>query len=394
MNGIKRVLALLLALAVVFPLMPQGRAMADEYVFGQTYKSATVNLRSRPSAESTRLGTYDKGTWMEILDSEDNWFYVRTPDGKQGYMSKNYVTIPNYSISAMGTVVNPKETSFLNLRAEPSYSAKVLGIYYNGVPCVVLSQSGSWCHVRVNGVEGYFNSPYIRISSGPYGEQAATVVTPGLTSINMRSGPGKQYSVVRRYKGGTYVTVLCRGNGWWMVSVDGMVGFMDVSFLEPGILSPSEVARAAGKGNNSSNGSEIIPLSGYAIVTNPKATQVLNLRESASTTARSVGQFRNGARLTVLGQGTEWCRVLSENGLTGYMMTKYLTLVNLPAVPTLTVTHPQGSYVNLRAIPSTYGAILCRVPSSQTVTVVAPGDGWVRVKYRGMVGYMSAPFLK
>ena len=183
--------------------------------------------------------------------------------------------------------------------------------------------------------------------------------------------------------------VLQKGNGWWRVSVDGQVGFMNSDFLREGILTPEESLAEGG------GGSQGIPQPGYAVVTNPRATQVLNLREQPSTTSRVLGQYRNGERLTVLAQGTEWCRVMDENAVVGYMMTDYLSLRNLPATPTMTVSHPQKSFVNLRTGPSTLtGSVLLRLPHGAKVVVLVPGDGWVKVRYNGYTGYAMSYFLQ
>lgn len=385
MKQLWRILSLVLVIALLAGVVPA--AGADSLTFGLTYKSNTVNLRSQPTSSSAKLGTYAAGEWMQILGDSGSWYRVMAQDGKTGYMSKNYVEVTSEKAATIGIVTNQNATAFLNLRQQPSYNAKVLGIYYNGAPCVLLSEANGWYHVRVNGEEGYFRKEYLRLRQQVFSEEVATIVTPGLTAMNLRTGPDKSYGSIRQFAGGSYVMVLQRGNTWWKVAIDGYVGYMDASYLKEGVLTPQEAAKAGGKGPTPSALS-------YAIVNNPKPTQVLNLRESASTTSTSIGQFRSGARVTVLEQGTEWCRVMTGTGLTGFMMTKYLTLINLPTKPVRLVLHPKGSYVNLRALPTSYGAVLARVPSGSAVTMIAPGDSWAHVSYGGLTGYMSVNFLE
>ncbi len=380
------IFALLMALAL---LLPAG-ALAEDHVFGVVYKSESVNLRQQPTQSSGWLGAYASGEWVEITGESGNWYYVTGPDGKTGYMSKNYISVPSERWGTIGIVSNPKNTSYLNLRQTPSYSARVLDIYYNGVPCMILSRSNGWYYVKVNGVAGYFREEFIQQRYMPYAEEVASVVTPGKSGLNLRSGPGKQYSVLAQYDGGTYVMVIQRGASWWKVAVDGRVGYMDASFLKAGILDPSEC---------DSNAISSRPVSGganaYAVVSNPLATQVLNFRETASTNSRVLGQYRNGAQLAVLNQGEEWCRVVNSEGVAGYMMTEYLKLYNLPSVPTMLVSHPQKTFVYLRAMPSqVFGSVLDKVPHGEVVTVLVPGDAWVKVRYKNQTGYMMAAFLK
>ena len=77
------------------------------------------------------------------------------------------------------------------------------------------------------------------------------------------------------------------------------------------------------------------------------------------------------------------------------MMTQYLTLYNLPGVPTMTIEHPKRSFVNLRSTPSMSGnQILAHMPHGSVVTVLIPGDDWVKVNYNGYTGYAGTYFMK
>lgn len=365
-------------------------ASADVLDAGVTYRSERVNLRQQPTQYSTHLGSYPEGTWMVITGESGNWYAVTAPDGKVGYMSKNYVAVHEPVIASVGYVTNPANTSFLNLRAAPSYGAKVKGTYYTGVPCVLQSLSNGWYSVRVDGVEGYFRAEYIDRMEAPMSDEVATIVTPGNTGLNLREGPGKQYAVLGQYSGGKYVMVLQKGTDWWKVSIGGQMGFMSTEFLKDGIYEAGTQASATA---NSGGASE--ELSGaYAVVTNPKPTQVLNLRQSPTTTARVIGQYGQNARVTLLAQGSEWCKVKTASGQTGYMMTKYLTLYGVPGVPTMVVSHPQQTFVNLRSSASMQSNVLARIPHGKEVKVVAPGDGWVKVEYGGKVGYCVNYFLE
>lgn len=373
--------ALLLACALLLALP----AAAAELKFGVVYNTDTLNLRRQATQNSTWLGQYDRGDWLTISGSSGNWYYVTGPDGKTGYVSKTYVQVTEPEYRTIGLVTNQKPTAFLNLRAAPSYGATVVDYYYNGVPCVLLSQSNGWYHVRVDGVDGYFREEYITTATWATSEEVATIVTPNNSGLNLRFGPGMDYEALGQYKGGQYVMVLQQGNGWWKVSIDGKVGYMKTDFLKEGIRKLNEKESTA-----------LVVGVGTAVVSNPKTTQVLNLRLMADASSRVLGQYRNGERLTVLAYGTEWCKVQDKNGTSGYMMTKYLTVKNLTGSAAMTVNHPQKTFVNLRSTPSMMtGAVLVKIPHGAAVTVLAPSsNGWVKVSYKGYTGYAVDYFLE
>ena len=324
------------------------------------------------------------GSWVEIAGNTPDYYLAVSTDGNTGYIRKDEVQVAEIRRAGMGEVTNPSAREYLNLREGPSLQAEVVEICYSGTPFVILGHSGDgWYHVRVNGEEGYFREEFVtERASWPYGEKVATVHATGQSGVNMRTGPGYGYPAIRTCADGAFLTVLRQGNDWWMVSDREKIGFVRSSFLYDGVLNPVYQSSAVS--------------GAVAIVSNPKATQVLNLREMPSRNSDSLKQYSNGTELTLLQQGTEWCRVTDRQGNIGYCMTDYLTLKNAPVTPTKTVSHPDGTYVNLRNAPSMTGTwILCEVPHGQVVTVLIPDvDGWTRVEYNGQQGFMASMFLQ
>lgn len=377
----------LIALALCLLTLP---ALAEN--FGVIYRTDTLNLRAQGSSSSQWLGSYPRGTWVEITGSQNNFYRVYTPDGRTGYMSKNYIDVDwdGSDIRWMAIVDNQNGGAFLNFRAQPSYNAKVLGIFYNGVPLAVQSANNGWYCVTINGQTGYVRGEFV--SDWGYrntgSDIVATIKTPNNTAMNMRSGPGLNYPVTQQFAGDRYVSVLTKGNGWWCVSIDGYRGFMSSDYLVEGLYAARDIAAHGG-----GSGTE----TPYAVVNNARATQALNLRQSASTASQVLDKLHNGDRLWVDGQGTEWCAVTDQStGLSGYVMTQFIKLYNLPSTPTRRVSHPSGSYVNLRSAPnmSTDTNVRTRVPSGSSVTIISPGPDWCKVRYGSYTGYMMSYFLQ
>ena len=373
----RRVVCLML-LALV---LTAGSALAEER-YGVTSDGAL--LKPEPSSNASATAMYPAGVWMTVTGESGGWYTVESPDGAPGWMDVRQVQIPELSMANVGLVSGLSESAYVNLRERPHYQARVLATYHNGAPCLLLSHAGGWYHVRIGGVEGYLREEYVQPTMMAWADEAATVVTQGGGSAELRAGPGARYASVGSYPAGQYVIVLQRGLEWWFVSVDGQTGYLDANCLREGILTYTEISDASWTALHGA----------YAVVNNPVDTQLLNLRQSPSTLSTVLGQYSSGARLTLLNQGLEWCRVMNSAGEVGYMMTDYLLLEGVPDVPVMTVTHPDGTYVNLRSAPSVYlGAVEAQVPHGEQVTVLVPGSEWVKVDYEGTAGYMAANFL-
>jgi len=388
-SSLKKSLAAALVFLLCLALMQS--ALAES--FGVISGTNNLNLRSQGSSSSSWLGSYPRGTWVRIIGSQNNFYQVVLPDGSTGYMSKNYIDTTGdvWQTRRVAVVTNQNGGAFLNLRQQPNYNATVLGILYNGVPLLITGDYNGWYQVELNGQIGYVRQEYVTVQNSVASSKVATIKTPNNSALNLRTGPGTQYPIQRQFYGDQYVMVLAEGNGWWRVAAtDGYgfhVGFMDSSFLTAGLNSAKDVAARDGGGAAGN---------GYAVVNNPRSTQTLNLRMYSSTASQAIAQLRNGTRLWVDEQGTEWCRVtVQSTGQSGYVMTKYIKLNNLPNKPTRKVVHPSGSYVNLRATPDlAYGQVLARVPSARQVTILVPGSDWCKVSYNGTTGYMLSCFLQ
>lgn len=382
----KKSMKLLVMLAVLMLAMfASSSALAETLRFGTVSNSNKVNLREGASKSYDIIGSYKRGTWLRITGDYGSWYKVTGPDGKSGYMMKEYIYI---SAGAKGIIGIVDVSGSLNMRSSASYSGRITASYPDGTPCILLSEKGEWYHVSVDGKNGYFHEDYLETKYTTYSPDACTVVNANGGNVNLRKGPSKSYGIVKSIKNGSYGMILQQGNGWWKISVNGYVGYMDATYLKDGIVRKTTTS-SSGSSSSSSSSSNSSASDGYATVNTGK----LYLRKSASKSSKALGLFARGTYVTVLEQGNTWCKV-KVNGTTGYMMTEYLKFYGLSATATAYVDHPNGAYVNMRKAPSkTTGAVILRVPHGAKVTVLTPGSTWSQIKYNGKTGYMMTSFL-
>lgn len=117
----------------------------------------------------------------------------------------------------------------------------------------------------------------------------------------------------------------------------------------------------------------------------------LNLRETASLSAKVLGQFPTGTLVEIVESGDEWHKV-EVGGKTGYMMARYLN-TDLTNTTTATVRTNTGIGLNLREEPSMDGAIITSYKPGTEVSVMQKGTTWSRVKVDGNEGFMASQYL-
>ena len=264
----------------------------------------------------------------------------------------------------------------LNLRQQPSLSAKVLGQFPTGTLVEIVEAGDEWHKVEVNGKSGYMMAKFL--NSGET-QQTAVVRTNTGIGLNLREEPATNGAIITSAKNGAQVVVLQKGREWSRVSVGGEEGFMATQYLHFG-------------------NAPVKPTGKVAVVANPKDTQVLNLRQTASLDAKVLDYYRNGVKVTILSAGDTWHKVQVEDGKIGYMMAKFLKVTDEEMVvkpfQAKVVNINGGSYVNLRAKASLNAKIIDRIDVGSTVTVTEHGTDWCKVIADGVEGYMSTWFLK
>ena len=299
----KKNFARALSLCLVLALLP-ALALADRFA---VVKGGRLNLRQYPTTDSYSLGKYDTGTWVLAGSESGGWYEVKTLTGKRGYMSGAYLDFGGYN---GGSTVKYANGGYVNLRSGPSTDASVVMRVTSGSTFYMQGNYGGWCYGHVYSgsqqVYGYMYETFL-----DSGVSTAVVTTQNGGKVNVRSGPGSSYSSIGKLASGTQVNVLLKGNGWYMISANGVEGFMSTQYL-------------SGTGSTLGNNTGSTTTSQTAWVNNPKATQVLNLREKPSQSARSIGQYRNGTKVKVVSRGATWCEVYVGTRH-GYMMTRYLS---------------------------------------------------------------------
>ena len=364
-------------LAAVLCLLPFVALAAE---FGSIH-GGSLRLRSAPDANAVVLGAYPTGTWVEVLERGGSWHRVRV-DGKTGYMSARYITLGGTAATTDAAVTGA--SGYINLRENPSLTARVLATYPNGTRVKILANISGFYHVQVGAVTGYMTTTLVRPDNVAL-QTTAIIRTQNGGNLNLRENPSMSARVLQSFRSGTKVNVIQRNSEWTQVRISGVTGFMRTAYLSFGeaTLLPPVTGSTTG------------------IVHNPRSSQVLNLRERPSLDARVLAYYYNGTRVDVLEQGTVWHRVRVD-GTTGYMMAEYLDLVpGGVAVPPPTgsfaavLINPNGgSVVNFRVQPGLDTVIYATYSVGTSATVLEWGTNWCMVRIGDQVGYVSTYFLR
>lgn len=231
----KRMLSLALALVLLLSLVPLASSIAAEYPFCATVKGGWLRLRAQASYSAETLASYYTGTVVTVNAAAGGWYYVTTPDYRNGYMRSEYLS--NGTGSAVGTTmtVSSSNGKGVCLRTGPSTSYPVIAVYPVGTKAKVLYTADGWYQVKIGYNTGYMMSKFLisgsTSPSQPTGKYTAYVVSGNGLGVRLRSGAGMNYSVLGLYPVGTKVTVLKHNSTWDYISIGSRVGYMKNEFL-------------------------------------------------------------------------------------------------------------------------------------------------------------------
>ena len=411
----KKILALMMAfmltaaLPAVADVSPEATATPlPGYTLRQTDELLTVFATRSVKANIAGRIAWDTPD-VYVLEVQGEWCCVTFPASYgtgYGYLPLSCFDVapkatptpapyPEFAVGAEGWVLNSGEGYRLNLRDEPSPTARSLGMYYTGTPVTLTGKvTDGYAQVLLAGTTiGWLDVRFLTLDGQGFVPELPTVTIKNRGSgANLRSGPASAYSRLGWYGHGTEVIILgVRADGWYHVMVDEKVGYIAESMLSGSFRfdygTDSDDPRLT---DNMADGSAVCYLNTRT------AGGQLHLRKEASTGAKSLGLFYTGTPATVISYTrTGWAYVRIGH-LEGYMDADYLSNVRPQHYgQTRTVRNGYGTGMNLRNMPSTDGQIIGFLDNYARVTVLGDlTNDWCYVDIGGTLGYVLGTRLQ
>lgn len=334
--------------------------------------SGTLNLRQQPNTGAQVLMTIPRGESIIVTSRGEEWCAVRY-GGVNGYVMTKFLSFPadeKAEPTSYATVAT--QSGSLNMRSQPTIGSAVVAQIPKGAQVGMIAQSGSWSQVSYGGKTGYVMSSYLRTEgSTPTVSGSYAKVTTASGSLNLRETPSADARVLLSIPQGTVLTVVAHENTWVKVSYGGSTGYVMDKFLTftddaPTATPPAETSLVyVSTGNGGLNLRETASADARVLTTIPDAAQVellqaggtwsqvrynavegfvmsryliaqtgvwrvstpsggLNLRETPSADARVLLSIPKGTAVTMLEQGSEWCKIQYNDSI-GYVMSQFLS---------------------------------------------------------------------
>ena len=181
-----------------------------------------VNVRLQPGTDSDIIVSINKDTKVSVVGETKNWFKVNI-NGNIGYIRKDFLIYGNTASSETST------------QATESTAA-----------------AGSSTQAELDTATSYGTNTTLYTSS----------------DVNVRSQPGTDNSVINSVGSGQSVTVVGETDNWFIVSIDGAIGYISKAYLtseQPATHTDNSGTGNTGTGDGGNGGGTTTPTSPGAV---------------------------------------------------------------------------------------------------------------------------------
>ncbi len=432
-------ISLVCAVAVTITFMPQISVSAAVTAKTTDY----LNLREGAGADKKVVRTLSKGSTVTVLDNSNaTWAKVQTSDGKQGYCSKQYLSVSgsgsssssSSSSSTSGTSATAVTTSALNVRGGAGTANKIIATLPKGAAVKVMdSSNAAWVKVQTSdGRMGYCSKEFLKMTAAspstpskpsiPPTSAPATSATALTTDyINMREGTGTNYKVTATISKGITLKILDNSNAKWakVQAPNGKVGYCSKDFLKIS-TSTGTTTPPATKPNTPNT---TTPPTTSAVT--GTTTSSLNVRSGAGANFGVLVTLAKGASVTVLdNSNATWVKIKTSNGKVGYCSKEFLKIGEVkppqtgtgtgtgtdtgtetgtgagtnpdPNSHTITGASVTADMLRMRETPNASGNVLTNLPKGTSLKVLDTSDSvWTKVQTSGgQIGYVCTEYIQ
>lgn len=191
------------------------------------------------------------------------------------------------------------------------------------------------------------------------------------SSLNIRSGPSTNYSVITTAKKGEEVTIIDSSNGWYKVKLNSG---------KEGWASGTYISKVDSNNQETSTNQKKVIVNG------------LNMRSGAGTSYRVICVLKEGTVVDVISESNGWVKI-KYDGRIGYASGEYLQNIKIESSQVSKTKEVNTDVLNVRSGPGTNHSIVGKLKKGQKVDVLSEANGWSKINYNGKTSYISSSYL-
>lgn len=206
----------------------------------------------------------------------------------------------------------------------------------------------------------------------PIPVQAAGEIKVTVDSLNIRSGPGLEHSVITQVTKGSTYTVEDEKESWYQITVDGQQGWVASWLVE-------------------------YKATGGHIKQAQSLVDRLNVREGPGTSFKLMTQIRPEQAFPVIQEEGEWLQIQLNDQKEGWVAKWLVEYIDQDASEATKLTNKavvQATILNVRSKPDQNSSILGKLSQGQEIDILGVSQGWYKIKWNDSEGWIASDYVK
>ena len=253
------------------------------------------------------------------------------------------------------------------MKAGASSSSDTVTSISDRANITVLKKETDWWYIEYSGIKGWCESKYI-IEATDYVDLSCVVISTSGASANIYTQASSTANVVTRIPNNTTIRVVKQSGSWSYVIYNEYIGWC----LTGDLVNSNDL------------------LSESAIVTSSSAT--LTMRDSASTSGKTVCSIDKGSYVTVIRTNGDWYFV-KYSSKTGWCPASSITFKDVFGSGKYAIVTTDQYELRIRSYASLSADVLGFIPKGAVVRYYTVSNGWYYVEYDGIEGWCSGEKL-
>jgi uncharacterized protein YgiM (DUF1202 family) len=300
-----------------------------------------------------------------------------------------------------------RATTSVNVRTGPGTTYQIIGSVAWGNELETRGPSADgWTPVYYNGQAAYVCSEYFETGSGTTTASAQTTGSAGTATttadLNVRSGPGTNYTRLDTLAYGTTVTLTgTQSDGFAEITFRGATAWVSLSWLS-GVTASAAAATTSTAQTVKAVETPAAPVTTSLPATTgqKRTTSDLNFRTGPGLNYSIIHVIPNGTAVDVTGQSENGFAQIVRQNQVGWVSEQYLTGSTqtaapvAPAAPAVSGTLYATDYLNVRSSPDQGGSIVAVLSKGAAVEVTGVTSGtWTQISYQGAARWVATEYL-
>ncbi|MFA5480280.1 MAG: SH3 domain-containing protein, partial [Candidatus Muiribacteriota bacterium] len=367
-----------------------------EYYKGRITGNA-VNVRSGPGTYFDVLVTLNLGTDVVILNKDNDWYQVKMPDGRLGFIFHTLLRELDeeadgiYQSFTTGTV----KVTVANVRSGPGDNFTKIDALKYGTVIKIYDSSSNWYEIQTpDGLFGFIFGQLVFLD-----DSDAEMIGQGrikVHSANVRMGPGTNHLVIATLSSGTMFNVVEKQGNWYKIRMnDGQTGFIYYNLIQI-IENPDNDTIVTPQPPQNPDVPEQPDEPAQPVTERGKIiVNSANIRKGAGTNFGILTTLKRNTTFEILSKTSSWFRIKLDDGRIGFV---YETLIEriqggIGSTPDIEYATIDVNAANVRSGPGTSYSIVATLNHGTDVKVLERNT-WSKIEAPdGTVGYCHSNLL-